>query len=44
LDCDNYGVIHNGHEIAGYSPGSSGTQLTTWKVYATYYMALKDVR
>jgi len=44
LDCDNYGVVHWGHEIAGYSPAANPAQLVEWKCYATYYLALKDVR
>jgi hypothetical protein len=44
LDCDNFGVTHWGHEIAGYSPAANPAQLVEWKCYATYYLALKDVR
>jgi hypothetical protein len=44
LDCDNYGVVHNGHEIAGYSPDAIGTQESGWKCYATYYLVFKDVK
>jgi len=44
IDCDNYSVIHSGHEIAGYSPAAAPTQVGEWKCYATYYLALKSVR
>jgi len=43
IDCDNYSVIHSGHEIAGYSPGAPSNQATEWKGYSTYYLALKSV-
>lgn len=44
LDCDNFGVVHYGHEIAGYNMGAAAGQLSEWKCYATYYLALKDVK
>lgn len=44
LDTDNYGVVHYGNEIAGYSPAAQAGQQSEWKCYATYYLALKDVK
>jgi len=44
LDCDNFGVTHSGHEIAGYNMGAGAGQISEWKCYATYYIAFKDVK
>lgn len=44
LDCDNFGVTHHGHEIAGYNMGAGAGQVTEFKCYATYYIALKDAK
>jgi len=44
LDCDNFGVVHYGHEIGGYNMGALAGQLSEWKCYATYYMAFKDMK
>lgn len=44
LDTDNYGVVHYGHEIGGYSPAAGAGQVVEWKCYATYYLALKNVK